>query len=147
MGFLLSRRWLGFFAAVVVLTVLTIRLGDWQFHRLDERRAKNAQTVANLAAAPVPAADVLQVGRVLADDREWRRVSVTGTWDDAHTVVIRYQTRDSAPGVDVVTPLVTKAGPAVVVDRGWMSSGNTGGVQPKLPSPGTGEVTVTGYVR
>ncbi len=147
MGFLFSRRWLGFFLAVLVLTVLTIRLGDWQFDRLHERRAENAQIRKNVAAAPVPASDVLRVGKGLPDDREWRRVSVTGTWDDAHTVVIRYQSRDAGPGVDVVTPLVTGNGDAVVVDRGWLPVENTSSRRPETPVPATGEVTVTGYVR
>ena len=70
-----------------------------------------------------------------------------GTWDDRHTVVLKYQTRDSAAGVDVVTPLVTAAGPAVLVDRGWMASDNSGAARPKLPPVSDGQVTVTGWVR
>ncbi len=56
-----------------------------------------------------------------------------GTWDDKHTIVLKYQTRDSGAGVDIVTPLVTSAGSAVLVDRGWMSTENSGASRPKLP--------------
>ncbi|MBV9831062.1 MAG: SURF1 family protein, partial [Marmoricola sp.] len=78
---------------------------------------------------------------------EWRRVTVHGTWDAQHTVVLKYQTRDSGPGVDVVTPLVTANGTAVLVDRGWLASENSGTTRPKLPPVNAGNVTVTGYVR
>ena len=57
-----------------------------------------------------------------AEHDEWRRVTVHGTWDDEHSVVLKYQTRDGGAGVDVVTPLVTSDGAAVLVDRGWMST-------------------------
>jgi cytochrome oxidase assembly protein ShyY1 len=74
-------------------------------------------------------------------------VTVHGTWDNAHTIVLKYQTRDEGAGVDVVTPLVTDDGPAVLVDRGWMPSRNTGGNRPDLPEVTQGQVTVTGWVR
>ena len=61
--------------------------------------------------------------------------------------MLKYQTRDSGAGVDVVTPLRTASGTAVLVDRGWMASENSGASRPKLPPAATGMVTVTGYVR
>jgi cytochrome oxidase assembly protein ShyY1 len=72
---------------------------------------------------------------------------VHGTWDNRHSVVLKYQTRDSAAGVDVVTPLVTASGPALLVDRGWMGTENSGATRPKLPAVTDGQVTVTGWVR
>jgi cytochrome oxidase assembly protein ShyY1 len=145
--FLFTRRWLGFFFAVVALAFLAVRLGDWQFHRLDERRAANRLITHNLRDAPVPVTDVLAVGRGAHQQDEWRKVTATGTWDDEHTVVVRYRTRNEAAGVDVVTPLVTSSGDAVLVDRGWMAADNNGSTRPHLPRPTTGKVTVTGYVR
>ena len=49
--------------------------------------------------------------------------------------------------MDVVTPLVTESGAAVLVDRGWMPTENTGGSRPDLPAVTDGQVTVTGWVR
>ena len=147
MRFLLSRRWLGFLLVVGVLAYLALRLGDWQFHRLDERRAGNHRIERNLSAAPVPVGDVLSVGREASERDEWRQVTATGEYDDEHTVVVRYRTRDGASGVDVVTPLVTVNGDAVLVDRGWMAAENSGARRPDLPPATDGVVTVTGYVR
>ena len=147
MGFLLTRRWLGFAVVVVALAWLAGLLGQWQFHRLEERKHDNGVVSRNLAALPVPVGDVLSTERSPSPDQEWRRVTVRGTWDDRHTVVLKYQTRDAGPGVDVVTPLVTASGTAVLVDRGWLRTTNSGATRPTLPPATDGQVTVTGYVR
>ena len=146
MRFLLSRRWLLFLGAVLVLAFVAFRLGEWQFHRLAEREQRNAVTERNLDTAPVPVDRVLSVGGQVDAEDEWRHVTARGTYAEDHTVVVRYQTRDGKSGVDVVTPLVTDEGPALLVNRGWLATGNTG-TTPDLPAPPPGEVEVTGWVR
>jgi cytochrome oxidase assembly protein ShyY1 len=145
---MLSRRWAVFALAVVVLAYGCYLLGQWQFHRLEDRETRNAQTRTNLAAEPAPVGQVLAVGRAARAADEWRRVTATGTYDAAATVVVRYQTREGGSGVDLVTPLRTDDGPALLVDRGWMSTGNTGtATVDDAPSPPAGRVTVVGWVR
>jgi cytochrome oxidase assembly protein ShyY1 len=144
--FLLSRRWVLFALTVVVLAWGASQLGQWQFHRLDERKRDNRIVATNLARPAAPVDDVLSPDQAPRADDEWRRVTVHGTWDDEHTIVLKYQTRDSSAGVDVVTPLVTQNGAAVLVDRGWLSTENTGS-RPDLPDVTEGQVTVTGWVR
>jgi cytochrome oxidase assembly protein ShyY1 len=90
---------------------------------------------------------VLAVDESVPADREWTRVEVTGEYDADATVVVRYQTRDGEAGVDLVTPLVTAGGTAVLVDRGWVPTDNTGTVPTDLPQPPPGEVDVVGWVR
>lgn len=147
MKFLFSRRWVLFALAVAAAAWLATELGQWQFDRLDERRQDNEIVAENLDSPPVPVEDVLSVDEPVAEDEEWRRVTARGSWDDEHTVVLKYQTRDGAAGVDVVTPLVTDSGAAVLVDRGWMPTDNSGGDRPETPAVLDGEVTVTGWVR
>jgi cytochrome oxidase assembly protein ShyY1 len=145
--FLFSRRWLLFGLAVVVLAYGCYLLGEWQFHRLHEREARNAQTTTNLAAAPAPVDAVLRVGAPLAATEEWRQVRATGEYVDEETVVVRYQTRDGKSGVDLVTPLRIGDGPAVLVDRGWVATGNSGNTRPDVPPAPAGQVTVVGWLR
>ena len=136
------------FALVVVLLAwLAVQLGQWQFHRLDERQQSNRIVATNLDRPPAPVDEVLSTRRAPSDQDEWRRVTVHGTWDDQHTIVLKYQTRDQGAGVDVVTPLVTDDGAAVLVDRGWMPTENSGASRPELPEVTPGQVTVTGWVR
>jgi len=145
--FLFTRRWVLFAIAVAALAWLATELGQWQFHRLDDRRAENSLVAENLGQPPVPIDDLMEVGKPVEEDHEWRKVIVHGTWDDANTIVLKYQTRSGAPGVDVVTPLVTPSGDAVLVDRGWMATDNNGGERPDLPEATSGEVTVIGWIR
>jgi cytochrome oxidase assembly protein ShyY1 len=145
--FLVSRRWLVFFLVVVALAYATWWLGRWQFHRLDDRKHDNAVVERNEHADPAPVAEVLAPGREVDADDEWRTVTATGTYLPDETVIVRYRTRDGSSGVDVVVPLQTNAGPALLVDRGWLATQNSGAVPEDVPPPPTGQVTVTGYVR
>ena len=147
MRLFLTRRWLLFALTVLLLAAVTWRLGEWQFDRREARLADNAAIERNLAAAPAPVADVLRVDTGPTTREEWRRVTATGVYDDSATVVVRYQTRDGAAGVDLVTPLRTAEGPWLLVDRGWTPTQNRGGERPAGVVAPTGEVTVTGWVR
>jgi cytochrome oxidase assembly protein ShyY1 len=143
---MLSRRWFLFAVAVAVMAYGCWWLGEWQFGRLHDREARNAQTTQNLKASPAQVDQVMKVGRAPAARDEWRRVTVTGRYLQDESLVVRYQTRDGASGVDVVTPLQMQSGTAVLVDRGWMSTGNTG-TRPVLPDAPAGQVTVVGWLR
>lgn len=165
MRFLFTRRWVLFGLTVVVLAWLATELGQWQFGRLDDRRELNHLVAANLDQAPVPVAELLTVAQNPDKNHEWRKVVVHGRWDDEHTIELKYQTRDGGPGVDVVTPLVTclavdlrsndnpaddactEPGPAILVDRGWMKTDNSGGERAVMPAATQGEVTVVGWIR
>ncbi len=145
--FLLSRRWLGFALVVALLATLAWWLGEWQFDRLADRRDRNESVRHNEETQAAPAGDVLAPGRPVAERDEWRRVTATGTYAVADTVIVRYRTRDGDSGVDVVVPLLTAEGPALLVDRGWLPGDNAGSAEIEPPAPPAGEVTVTGWVR
>jgi cytochrome oxidase assembly protein ShyY1 len=145
--FLLSRRWVLFALAVVVVGVATWWLGNWQFDRLDDRKERNAVVRANEDKPPAPVADVLAPGEDVADDEEWRQVTATGTYATDETIIVRYRSNDGASGVDVVVPLVTNDGTALLVDRGFLQTDNKPIDGSEVPQPPTGEVTVTGWVR
>jgi len=142
-----SRRWLLFAVTVLLLAYAAYLLGQWQFHRLHDRESSNTQIRTNLRAGATPVGDVLRPGRDASARDEWRRVTATGTYEPDASVVIRYQTRDGDSGVDIVTPLRTTRGPLLLVDRGWMQTGNVGADQVDAPAPPSGQVTVTGWVR
>ncbi|RYE77046.1 MAG: SURF1 family protein, partial [Myxococcales bacterium] len=126
MRFLLSRRWFFFTIAVAFAAWGAVLLGQWQFHRLEDRKHENAVITHNLKADPVAIGEVMSTDEPTTHDEEWKLVTMTGTYDDEHTIVLKYQTRDSKSGVDVVTPLVGADGTAVLVDRGWLATNNRG---------------------
>jgi len=145
--FLLSRRWVLFATVVALLAFGAYRLGEWQFHRLDDREERNETTSRNLVADPVPVGRILAPGRPASSAHEWQPVTATGKYVEDETVIVRYRTRDGQSGVDVVTPLLTGSGVALLVDRGWAPTANMGTTRPDVPAAPDGVVTVVGWVR
>jgi cytochrome oxidase assembly protein ShyY1 len=144
--FLLSARWIGFAVFVVLLAAVCTRLGFWQLHKLDVRLDRNDIITAHFDADPVELTSVLSPGDEVDLSTEWSRVTAVGTYDLEHQLTVKFTTRDGAPGVDVVTPLVTADGSAVLVDRGWFATDNNVS-RPDVPEPPAGEVTVMGWLR
>lgn len=145
--FLLSRHWLGIFAGAVLAAAVCVALGDWQLHRLAHRHEANHLISANLSQPPATPADALRVGTDPPASQEWRRVRVTGRWDTGHQLLVRLRPFEGQVGFYVLTPLVTDGGPAVLVNRGWVSSGPGGTQVPRVPAPTSTDVTVTGRLR
>ena len=92
--FLVSRRWIAFALVVVFLAWVAWRLGEWQFHRLDDRKERNAIVERNEKAGPADAEAVLSPGADPPASLEWRVVEATGTYAVEDTVIVRYRTRD-----------------------------------------------------
>lgn len=146
-GFMLSRRWIGFALFVIILAGVCGRLGLWQLHRLEHRLDRNKIIEKHLVADAVPLDSALPRTAAVDDDSEWTRVTATGRFDASKVVTVKFSTRDGAPGVDVVTPLVLADGTALLVDRGWMETENNVKKPTDLPAVPTGDVTVTGWLR
>ncbi len=136
-----------FLLVVIVAAWAAWRLGEWQFHRLEDRKERNAIIERNEKQPPVPVSDVLAPGDSVTATEEWKRVSATGTYAVEDMVVVRYRTRDGAAGVDVVVPLELADGSSVLVDRGWFGTDNRGTTPDDVPAPPSGEVTIEGWVR
>jgi cytochrome oxidase assembly protein ShyY1 len=146
--FLVSRRWLLFLGIVLLLAYCCLLLGRWQWHRLTSTKAGNAVIRTNQASAPTPVDRVLSRGVDPPSADQYKVVSAVGTYDVSHTVVVRYQTHEGDSGIDVVVPLVTSTGTALLVDRGWLATSNQGFTDPsQVPAPPAGRVTITGWVR
>lgn len=137
-------RWWGLTLLAAVLVVTMIELGMWQLRRSHERADFNAHVTANTAAPAVPAESLLDPDDPVPEALAWRQVTVTGSYDVGAQVLIRNRQLDGAVGYDVVTPVVPAGGgPALLVDRGWVPSGDSAVSTPDVPAPPAGTVTVT----
>ncbi len=154
--FLRRPAWIVSHVLVVLAVVLMIGLGFWQRQRWIDERAKSDALAEQAASTPVPLDEALADGGVdsetapdeVPESVEFRRVTVTGTYDAAGEVMVRNRSQSGAPGAWVLTPLVQADGTAVAVVRGWVPLD----VDPPAPpfpgsEPPTGEVTVTGLVQ
>ncbi len=149
--FLLSRRWLITLLIALLLIPTTVRLGFWQLHRHEARVDRNELIARSLTDPPVPF-DTLSAapGFAVPKDLTWRTVTATGQYDPAHEFVVRKRTDSSGDkiGYFVVTPLVLADGAGtVLVNRGWVASGNSAIEYPAVPAAPAGQVTLTGRLR
>ena len=145
--FLLSRRWLGVWAALFVLVPAFIALGRWQLDRFDQRVTTNRMIHANLAAEPVPVERLAPPGTVVPRAEVWRRASAVGRYDEDRQRLVRNRANNGRTGFHVLVPLITESGTAVLVDRGWIPAGETARDTPAPPPAPSGTVTVVGRLR
>lgn len=137
-------RWIVMGLLVAALAVAFVNLGRWQLDRLQQRRDNNGIVVAHESAPVVPWTSVFT--HVLTDADQWQRVTVTGTFDPAHSYVVRYRSNDDATGWEIITPLRTGSGD-VLVSRGFAARPADQDFPRVAPAPPSGEVTIVGYVR
>jgi len=155
-------------AVGVVLAVTCTLLGRWQWNRHVWRDAAIAVVQENYAADPVPLSTVLaDPSDVPADTDEWRRVRVAGHYLPDDTVLLRNRPVDGNPAYHVLVPFVVTdpapagagagaamqapgrpaAGTLLVVDRGWVPTGQDASAAVTPPAPPAGTVTLTARLR
>ncbi|MEX0659845.1 MAG: SURF1 family protein [Egibacteraceae bacterium] len=140
--FLLSPKWIVGHVLVVGLAVTFVLLGFWQLDRHEQRTTRNALVAERIDA---PAAELSDLAGLPADDLAYRRVRLSGRYVVDEEVLLTPRARDGRPGHHVLSPLVTDAGDAVIVDRGWVPFELA---DPPVPqaAPPEGEVRVSGLV-
>ena len=125
---------------MLVLCVVFIALGRWQWRRGTFRAAEHARF-------ELGAREVRAVGSgSLAHVRDYQRVSLTGTYDAAHQFLIDNMTYRDVDGYQVLTPLQRPGGDAVLVNRGWVPFLGSRNTLPDVSMKSAGVVTVTGRV-
>lgn len=146
-SFLRSRRWIGYYAMLLVFAVACVLLADWQFDRRAEARAEIARIDANYGAPAVPLGDELPTLDSYDDGvQKWRTVEVTGEYL-GDTFLARNRPGPEGVGVALIQPLLTESGDVFFVDRGWAPVGADGTTPDQIPVPAEGEVTVEARLR
>ena len=137
-------RWAGLIVFVAVLGTVFVNLGQWQLDRLDQRRARNAATVANEQRPVRPLAEVF-TGEI-TDADQWQRVEARGTFDADHQFVVRYRQQRRRRGLRGGHPAAY--GRRRGAGRPGLRGPSRGVRIPSTaPPPPAGEVRVVGHVR
>lgn len=145
--FLLQPRWLGGHLALLAVVAACVTLGGWQWDRHEQRSGRNAAVEANASLEPVALREVLGRDESVTPQTQWRPVTARGRYDADGTVLIRNRSRGGAKGFEVLVPLVTGDGTALLVDRGWVPAAGPASARVDVPEPPVGPVTVTGRLR
>jgi len=117
---------------VAALVPLFVSLGNWQSHKAEVKRERQALLDARADEAPV----LLPGALVDADAMRYRRVLVRGRFDPEHQILIDNRIHREQPGYHVVTPLrIEGSDLRVLVDRGWVAAGTSRAILPAIETP------------
>jgi surfeit locus 1 family protein len=132
----------------VLITVASLaRLGIWQLDRAAEKLAEQQAVQLEyqekaLRLEDIPAKE-LQPGN---NDLQNRHVSLNGTYENEHSLLLLAQFYDGQLGYSVVTPLRLKSSQQLVlVNRGWITAVLRADSRPNL-QPYHEPVTITGQI-
>lgn len=96
-------------------------LGTWQVQRRQWKHDLIARVDRRVHAVPVSAPDPQRWPGISAQSDEYRHVGIAGTYLYEHTVLVQAVT-DLGPGFWVLTPLRSKQGWLVLINRGFVST-------------------------
>jgi surfeit locus 1 family protein len=113
-----GRRHAAFLILNLAVIGLLLGLGAWQLQRLEWKRGLLSQLSQRLAAEPV-AIDEVEGRQARGEDIEFLRASASGRFRDDREQYL-FTSRDGEVGWQVVTPLETPTGGAILVDRGFV---------------------------
>ncbi|MGA5816830.1 SURF1 family protein [Kitasatospora sp. NPDC094028] len=146
--FLLTPRWLSGTALAVAAVAVCVWLGSWQLGRFEDRASaheKNKQAVtASGEARPIDSL-LGQATPEVTTETVGKPVTVAGSYDGEHQLLVPNRVLDGKQGYYVLTPLRTADGHAVAVVRGWAPGAPAAGAAPAAPP--SGPVTVTGRLQ
>lgn len=133
---LFSPRWILIHLLIGGLATLMVFLGIWQLHRLDDRRARNAEIELNTTQDIVTATQ--DIG---SPTDEWRRVVLTGKYVEGSDISVINRSQDGVAGDNVAAVFETEANGPFLVNRGFVPLSVT-----KQPAP-RDAISLVGYVR
>lgn len=143
------RRWAVTVLAGLVLAAGCVAAGAWQWHRHEQRSATAELVDRNYDAPPVPVEDVLRPGAAPDPDDVWRPVTAVGRYV-GDPVLLRNRPVSGTPALHALAPFAVEegalAGAVLLVDRGWVPSGEDGS-GPRSPEVPRDEVELVARVR
>lgn len=127
----------------LLLIIGCLWASQWQFHRGEDRKARNALIEERINIAQVE----LSTLRSEVTEHEWRVVSTRGVFDSSNQILLRNRYFEGKYGYGVLTRFTTEDNDTIWVDRGWVQAGASATVAPETPPVPSGEVTITGRLR
>lgn len=142
--FLLSKRWFGYYAMLLIFAIACVFLGNWQFARRAEARAEIYRLDHNYDSPAVPlATEVPNPDRFDENTQKWRTVQVVGEYTGL-PVLARGRPGPSGVGSDILQAVRTDSGTLFWIDRGWVPADTSTADLPPAPR---GKVTVLARLR
>lgn len=138
----LTPRWLGYLALAMVFALLSAIFGVWQWDRRELAVSEIRLIQANYEQPPRPFEMVLPPGATWDDALRWRPVALEGEYLPEAQLLVRTRPRSGQVGFNVLVPLQTASGEVIVIDRGWVPTGEARDEPDVVPAPPQGTVSV-----
>ena len=142
----LSGRWMGYLALTVVFAVVASLFGLWQWDRREAAVAVIELVEANYDQPPV-GLDELELTSDGVGDSEWRTVVLSGRYLPQDETLVRTRPRQGQVGFEVLVPFEREDGRVIVVNRGWVPTGETRDAPDVIPPAPEGIVSFVGRIR
>ena len=130
-------------ALALVLILGCFWASQWQYHRGSDRHDRNFEITSHTALPLIR----LESALVNLDENEWRRVSVTGTFNNERQILLRNRYFEGKYGFEVLTAFTSTSGRLFWVDRGWVQAGASAVEEPEIVPAPNGEVEIIGRIR
>ena len=125
--------------ATVAVVALCLRLGFWQLDRAETKANWQQQQQDRAAQAPLSLSEAL----ALTEPGNYP-LRVQGRFDNDRVILLDNRVLDRVAGYHVLTPLQSRDGNWVLVNRGWIARGADRDVLPQI-APISGDVEVEGF--
>lgn len=143
----LTPRWLGYLALTLVFAMVSVFFGLWQWDRREVAVEAIERVTENYDQDPAPVQQFLPPEGSFDRSDEWRPVLVQGVYQVEDQVLVRTRPRSGQVGFEILVPLRTPEGVSIVVNRGWVPTGETADFPDQVPAPPAGTVVVTGRLK
>ena len=116
---------------------------QWQFHRGEDRKARNNTIEEHVKIPEVELATLTSDVKL----HEWRSVTASGRFDADEQILLRNRYFEGKYGYAVLTRFATEGGDSIWVDRGWVAAGASATIAPETPPVPTGLVSIVARLR
>ena len=141
---LLTKRWLGYLALTVVFAIVSSFFGLWQWDRRGQAVAAINVLEANWDREPQELASL--EGLSPARD-QWTPVVIRGEYVPEDQMLVRTRPRGGQVGFEVLVPFHTDSEMTVVVNRGWIPTGESTDFPDLVPQAPSGEMSVVARIK
>jgi surfeit locus 1 family protein len=125
----------------IVLLYLLVSLGQWQLNRAEYKSDLEAMIETRKSLPPIH----FDAAPEDQDKRLYLPVTVTGTYDRKHHILLDNRVVNMRAGYDVYTPLKINNGSAILINRGWLPQGKSRQDLPEINAPDV-NIRLTGLI-
>lgn len=139
------RRYLAWLVLVCLFAAACVLLSRWQFDRRAQVLAVINTIDSNYDQPPKPLSALLSdTNTALPADKQWLPAEVHGSYVPSMTTLVRNKPYGGNPGFEVLVPFRTDQNTVVVVDRGWLPTGNAQDSPDHVPAVTDEPMTLVG---